>query len=82
MLIYKGDKIMIKTFVMKVTVDTTTHQMTTETTNEGFEPLELFGVFESKKQDLLNQFYNPNDFVRVMKHKNGESEELIYKGDD
>lgn len=73
---------MIKTFTMTVTLDTVTQTITTETSNDGFYPLELFGVLETKKQDLLNQFYNPKDFVRVVKDKNGKTEELMYKGDE
>ena len=69
---------MNKTLIMKVTLDTETGHIKTETEGRGFDTLEILGLLESKKYDILNQMYNPEAFKRVRKD---EDEEIIHKGD-
>lgn len=75
---------MIKTFEMKVTFDTVAQKMTTETSasENGFSPIEMLGILELKRQDILMQIYNPNDFKRTLNCEDGHSDEIVYKGDE
>ena len=46
--------------------------------NDGFNVLELIGLLESKKQDLLNQLKNQSEFERTFK-KDGTEYEIKEK---
>ena len=73
---------MLKTLDIKITFDTTTNTLNTTSEVEGFDALEILGLLELRKQDIMQQLYNPNEFERVRKYENGESDKVIYKGNE
>lgn len=47
-------------------------KVTIQAYNDGFNTLELIGLLESKKQDLLNQLKNQSEFERTVKKDGNE----------
>lgn len=45
--------------------------------NEGFTALELLGILEVKKSDILEQMRRPADFKRYVIDKNGRKSEIV-----
>lgn len=70
---------MKKTFNMYMTYDTEAQTLSVDTEVCGCDGFELLGMLEAKRYDLMRQLYNPNEFKRI---RNGESDEIIYKGDE
>ena len=48
------------------------NELEIHTTNEGFEPLELVGVLEIKRNDLIKQMQEACVFERTVVRENGE----------
>lgn len=67
----------MKKFEFIVTVDDA-HLINVSTVNEGFNAVELLGLIELKKNDILDQMYNQTEFKRVSK-VNGEEFDIIKK---
>lgn len=53
-------------------------KVTIQAYNDGFNTLELIGLLESKKQDVLNQLKNQSEFERTVK-KDGTEYEIKEK---
>lgn len=59
----KGKLIMSKSF--KLTAYETREGTMVETENEGYNAIEILGLLEAKKRDLMEQIYNPDRFKRI-----------------
>lgn len=73
---------MKKTFNLYMTFDTEAETLCVSTEIEGCNAFEMMGMLEAKRYDLMRQLYNPNEFTRIRRCENGESEEIIYKEDE
>ena len=58
-------------------------EITMEVTNEGFTAVELIGLLELKKMDIVEQCVNPQNFIhrRKFKDKDGEWVEVEKGGE-
>ena len=66
------DKI-CKRFSITATIDEN-HKMNVSTENEGMSALEIVGILECKKQDIIKQIYESTQFTRTLvKDKKEES---------
>jgi hypothetical protein len=59
----KGKLIMSKSF--KLTAYETREGTMVETENEGYNAIEILGLLEAKKRDIIEQIYNPDRFKRI-----------------
>ncbi len=53
----------------------------TSTINSGFSAVELVGLLETKKQDVLDQLMNDSEFSRTAKNPDGTTVEIKRKRD-
>ena len=51
-------------------------------TNQGFTGMELLGLLEVKKADVLKQFMYPDAFERRIIDDDGTVSELVHKSED
>lgn len=51
-------------FIMMATIED--GKLHIETENQGFTGLEIIGLFESKKEDILRQMKHPAEFKRIV----------------
>lgn len=65
-----------------MTFDTEAETLNIESEVSNCNAFEILGMLEAKRHDLMRQLYNPNEFIRTRRHENGESEAIIYKGDE
>ena len=49
----------------KLTAYETREGTMVETENEGYNAIEIIGLLEAKKRDIIEQIYNPEKFKRI-----------------
>lgn len=69
-----NDNKICKRFNVTVTIDEN-NKMNVSTENEGMSALEIVGILECKKQDIIKQIYESTQFTRTL--VKGEKEESI-----
>ena len=71
----------MKEFTIKITFDSDGMSNTT-VTNDGFNALELLGLLEMKKMDIIDQCINPEKFKMTRRCKiEGEEYEVVKDGE-
>lgn len=61
----------VKKLTLTVELNNKTGMLEMNCENDGFNALELIGIFEKKKQDIYNQMECPTNFVRSYIDKDG-----------
>ena len=70
----------MKEFCMRIRMDDD-GGVTIDGTNAGFTVIELIGLLDLKKYDLLKQADDPTSYTRTAKRKNGEEVVISEKED-
>ena len=69
----------MKKFSLTVTQDG--DRVTIDCTNDGFYPLEIVGLLEWRKQDLMEQIQHPERYTRTVKTEDGREIAIKKEGE-